>query len=131
MNKFVFTIPFVALTVAGWAQHKIERDPFVNLGQKQAVTIDHGTHTNSPVITARVHSPQPTRVAPVQQVAPKLNVLGLVTNSRQPKAIVAGEKNTFIVAQGDKLGDYRVAKIDRSGITLAYKQARYQIPLGQ
>lgn len=127
MNKFVFALPFVALTVAGWAQHKPERDPFVNLGQKQTTVVEEDAHRLTPVITPQAH---PQKAPVVKNIAPKLNVLGLVTNSRQPKAIVAGEKSTFIVAQGDKLGDYRVAKIDRSGITLAFKQNRYQIPLG-
>jgi hypothetical protein len=127
MKKIVFAIPFLVLSVAGWAQHKPERDPFVNLGQKQP-QVQQETHTNVPVVTTRAHH-QP--LARTQTPAPKLNVLGLVTNSGQPKAIVAGDKRTYIVAQGDQLGDYRVAKIDRSGITLAYKQVRYHCPLGQ
>ena len=134
MKKIVFAIPFVLLTVTGWAQHKSERDkserdPFVNLAQKQVVQRDTDTHVSPPRITP----PQAHRGDPVQSVetAPKLNVLGLVTNSRQPKAIVAGAKSTYIVAQGDKLGDYRVARIDRSGITLAYKNTRFHCPLGE
>ncbi len=130
MNKIIFAIPFVLMSVTAWAEPKTERDPFVDLSQKSPGVIlegDRPTHTQKPEITPRVHAKKPVQVV---QVAPKLNVLGLVTNSRQPKAIVAGEKSTFIVAQGDKLGDYRVAKIDRSGITLAFKHNRYQIPLG-
>ncbi|MBX3171759.1 MAG: hypothetical protein KF760_30390 [Candidatus Eremiobacteraeota bacterium] len=122
MKKIVFAISLVALTLAGWAQPKPERDPFVNLAQKNSGVVTEDE------ITPRVHTKTPVKIIPT---APKLNVLGLVTNSRQPKAIVAGEKSTFIVAQGDKLGDYRVAKIDRSGVTLAFKQNRYQFPLAK
>lgn len=129
MKKIVFAIPFVLLNVAVWAQPKPERDPFVNLAQKQVVQRDTETHVSPP----RTTTPQPHREDQVKLVetAPKLNVLGLVTNSRQPKAIVAGPKSTYIVAQGDQLGDYRVARIDRSGITLAYKQTRFHCPLGE
>ena len=131
MKKIVFAIPFVLLTVTGWAQHKPERDPFVNLAQRpaqtdQTVVVHSGG--DKAKITARVHTEDRTQKI---ESAPKLNVLGLVTNSRQPKAIVAGARSTYIVAQGDKLGDYRVAKIDRSGITLAHKQTRFHCPLGQ
>ncbi|MBN9414181.1 hypothetical protein ABS71_18440 [bacterium SCN 62-11] len=129
MKKIVFAFPFLALTVTGWAQHKLERDPFVNLAQQQQVQhLEQDTHSKIPVITTQAHhQTEMKQSAPV----PKINVLGLVTNSRQPKAIVAGAKSTYIVAQGDKLGDYRVARIDRSGITLAYKQSRYHLPLGE
>ena len=130
MKKIVFAIPFVLLTVAGWAQHKPERDPFVNLAQPkvqadQTVVIHNGGEKAK--IIPRIHTDDHKK----PEAAPNINVLGLVTNSRQPKAIVAGEKTTFIVAQGDSLGEYRVAKIDRSGITLAYKQMRYHCPIGQ
>lgn len=128
MKNIVFALPFIALTVTAWAQHKPERDPFVNLAQKQQIQhVQQDTHTRVPVITTQAHRQEAARLA---TSAPKLNVLGLVTNSRQPKAIVAGAKSTFIVAQGDKLGEYRVAKIDRSGVTLAYKQSTYHCPLG-
>ena len=130
MKKIVFAIPFVLLTVSGWAQHKPERDPFVNLAQPKVQADQHlQIHDRGETkITPQAHTQ--TRSKPMES-APKLNVLGLVTNSHQPKAIVAGTKSTYIVAQGDKLGDYRVARIDRSGITLAYKQTRYHCPLGQ
>ncbi len=129
MKKIAFAIPFV-LTLAVWAQHKPERDPFVNLGSKPTVGHDVEVHVGQPPITAQPHN-QP-RTAQVARIpAPKLNVLGLLTNSRLPRAIVAGEKNTYIVAQGDSLGEYRVARIDRTGITLAYKQMRYHCPINQ
>lgn len=131
MKKIVLAIPFVLMSVNAWAEAKIERDPFVDLSQKNSGLIvedDWNRQAKQPEIRPRVQVRPAPKVSPI---APKLNVLGLVTNSRQPKAIVAGEKSTFIVAQGDKLGDYRVARIDRSGITLAFKQNRYQIPLGQ
>ena len=129
MKKFVLALPFVALTVTGWAQHKPERDPFVNLAQKQQVQpMEQETHRKTPTITTRAHQHAAVHSS---TPAPKISVLGLVTSSRQPKAIVAGAKNTFIVTQGDQLGDYRVARIDRSGITLAYKQSRYHLPLGE
>ena len=130
MKKIVFAIPFIALTLAGWAQHKPERDPFVNLAghktQEQTVVIHDRGETGK--IAIQAHTAAQSKH--IEQ-APKLNVLGLVTHSGQPKAIVAGGKSTFIVTQGDQLGDYRVARIDRSGITLAYKQNRYHCPLGQ
>lgn len=128
MKNIVFAIPFIALTLAAGAQHKPERDPFVQMGQKPPTVVVPGeVHTPPAVITPRSH-PQ---VQMQKEIAPKLSVIGLVTNSRQPKAIVAGEKSTYIVSQGDKLGDYRVAKIDRSGITLAFKQNRYHCPISQ
>lgn len=129
MKKIMFVIPFAMLTMAGWAEHKGLRDPFVNLAQKPpAIQVDEVPHANSQPILARAHRENQAKIF---EAAPKLNVLGLVTNSLQPKAIVAGAKSTYVVAQGDKLGDYRVAKIDRSGITLAYKQTRYHCPLAQ
>lgn len=129
MKKIALAIPFV-LTLAAWAQHKPERDPFVNLASRPPVVHDTDVHVANTAITAQPH--HQTSVAQTMKTpAPKLNVLGLVTNSSQPKAIVAGEKNTYIVAQGDSLGEYRVARIDRSGITLAYKQMRYHCPMGQ
>ena len=128
MKKIVFAIPFIALTLAGWAQHKPERDPFVQMGSHSQIIIDKPVVQNPvAVITPQSH-PQPQVH---ERLAPKLKVIGLVTNSPHPKAIVAGEKSTYIVSQGDKLGDYRVAKIDRTGITLAFKQNRFHCPIGQ
>lgn len=129
MKKIAFAIPFI-LTAASWAQHKPERDPFVNQAGKTALVQESEIHTPRIQIQPRTHQKQiENRTAEMK--APKLNVLGLLTNSKEPRAIVSGDKNTYIVAQGDSLGDYRVAKIDRSGITLAYKQMRYHCPIGQ
>ena len=79
MKKIVFAIPFLVLSVAGWAQHKPERDPFVNLGQKQQ-QVQQETHTNVPVVTTRAHHKPDVRG---ETPPPKLNVLGLVTHRRQ------------------------------------------------
>lgn len=124
MKNIVFAISLTALSMACWAQHKPERDPFVQKGTP-IVLETPVAHTPAAVLTPRSH-PQASAIP-----TPKLKVLGLVTHSRQPKAIVAGQNSTYIVSQGDKLGDYRVAKIDRSGITLALKQNRYHCPIGQ
>lgn len=122
MKKIVFAFFFVLTGVGAWSEHKPERDPFVQLGQRQTTTVETVTHKKTPAMrpVAR-QQPAPRTV----KFAPKLNVLGLVTSSRQPRALLTGEKNTFIVAEGDKLGDYRVAKIDRSGVTLAFKRDYY------
>ena len=63
MKKIVFAIPFILLTVTGWAQHnpernnserdKSERDPFVNLAQKQVVQRDTDAHVSPPRINGR------------------------------------------------------------------------------
>ncbi|MBS2036970.1 hypothetical protein JST97_18410 [bacterium] len=128
MKKIAFAIPLI-LTLSGWAQSKPERDPFVNLEARTTVVQEAPIHTSSAHIQTQAHRSSALPTATRQ--APQLNVLGLLTNSKQPRAIVAGNKNTYIVAQGDRLGDYRVARIDRSGITLAYRQLRYHCPIGQ
>ncbi|MFN8608127.1 MAG: hypothetical protein U0931_11390 [Vulcanimicrobiota bacterium] len=128
MKKIAFAIPLI-LTAAGWAQPKPERDPFVNLGAAAPVIQESEPHQSRPEILTRVH--QPNSLPQTKSSSPRLRVLGLLTHSSQPRAIVAGEKQTCIVAQGDSLGQYRVARIDRSGITLAYKQTHFHCPISQ
>jgi hypothetical protein len=68
------------------------------------------------------------KVVPIV-AAPDVTVKGILLGPRGNRAIVTGPTMTFIVKQGDKLGDYKVANIDRKSVVFSFKNKKFPIKL--
>jgi hypothetical protein len=64
-----------------------------------------------------------------QIAAPEVELKGVVISPRGNKAIIQGPKMTFIVKAGDKLGDYKVASIDKRQVVFAFKDKKFPIKM--
>lgn len=67
--------------------------------------------------------------APPPVAAPDVAVKGILLGPRGNRAIIAGPTMTFIVKQGDKLGDYKVSHIDRKMVVFTFKSKKFPIKL--
>lgn len=61
--------------------------------------------------------------------APEVKVQGILLSGKGNRAIVVGPNTTFIVKQGDKLGDYKVASITNKQVVFAFKDKKFPIRL--
>lgn len=127
--KKILSISIFSLTLSllSWAQSpQPQRDPFLDLSARTAVT---------PVVPAE--NPQPPVETPRQPVVqnvthvaakelPKIGVKGILTSPAGHRAILSSADHTVIVQKGDQLGGYRVASIDRDGVTLQSKNHKYR-----
>ena len=126
MNKSIaISLAALATTLVGWAQANPDktRDPFVDLSYKAPlVVVSTSSQANAdlPVELKRsVSSSKNVRIARAE-IAPQIDVKGIVTSPYGARAILAGPQRTFIVKKGDRLGDYQIANIDHSGVTFAF-----------
>jgi len=112
---------------------KVSRDPFVKGG-------GGGEAPPPPMDTkASVNAPPPEiksggdltnqKALPPPVAAPDVSVKGILLGPRGNRAIVAGPTMTFIVKQGDKLGDYRVSHIDRKMVVFTFKTKKFPIKI--
>lgn len=111
---------------------KVARDPFVKGGGGDAPPPPPKMETKD-AGTAAVVKPggELTNQKPAEPpvAAPDVTVKGIVLGPRGNRAIVAGPTMTFIVKQGDKLGDYKVAHIDRKSVIFTFKTKKFPIKL--
>ena len=113
---------------------KVSRDPFVPGGgpPEAAAAPVNKMEAPPPASAARdtnapaVHSDQP---AQPQIVAPEVSVKGILLSGKGNRAIVVGPNTTFIVKQGDKLGDYKVAAITQKTVTFSFKDKKFPIKI--
>ena len=131
MKKSVaISLAVAATTVLSWAQMPDQgRDPFVDLSRKPVpLQTQDKTPKDGPgeIVGVGLHSPP---AAPKADPMPTIDVRGILSSPGGSRAILTGPHRTFIVQQGDRLGDYRVANIDSSGVTLAFKNQRFHCPL--
>jgi len=61
--------------------------------------------------------------------APQVEVTGMLLSPKGNMAILKGPKRTYIVKAGDKLGDYRVAAIDKKTVTFKFKDKKFPLKL--
>ncbi|MFN8609278.1 MAG: hypothetical protein U0931_17200 [Vulcanimicrobiota bacterium] len=110
---------------------KVARDPFVKGGeappppppmQEEKKGPDAGGD-QAAVIKGPATKPEPV------VAAPEVEVKGILLGPRGNRAIVTGPTMTFIVKQGDKLGDYKVAQIDRKAVVFTFKNKKFPIKL--
>jgi Tfp pilus assembly protein PilP len=67
-------------------------------------------------------------VPPVPQIAaPEVKVQGILLSGKGNRAIVVGPNSTFIVKQGDKLGDYKVASIADRRVVFSFKDKKFPV----
>jgi hypothetical protein len=116
---------------------KVSRDPFVPGGAApppppQDLKPPANVASATPKVDsggATVIAPPPgTAPAPVI-VAPEVTVKGILLSGKGNRAIVVGPNTTFIVKQGDKLGDYRVASITDKKVTFSFKDKKFPIKI--
>lgn len=111
---------------------KVVRDPFVKGGgggeaaaaPPPMQTKDTKTAVVKPGAELTNQKPPEPEVA-----APDVKVTGILLGPRGNRAIVAGPNMKFIVKQGDKLGDYRVAHVDRKTVVFTFKNKKFPIKL--
>lgn len=60
---------------------------------------------------------------------PKVEVVGIVHSGTGNRAIVKGPNSTFIVKAGDKLGDYRVASVEKRSVIFKFKDKKFPIKM--
>ena len=111
---------------------KVARDPFVKGGG------GGDTPPPPPPMTAKDAKPAEIKPRgpeltnkPVEPpvAAPDVSVKGILLGPRGNRAIVAGPTMTFIVKQGDKLGDYKVARVDRKMVVFTFKSKKFPVKL--
>ncbi|MBS2040692.1 hypothetical protein JST97_37240 [bacterium] len=110
---------------------KVARDPFVKGGEAppppppmQEDNKKPEAGGDKPPVIKGPNTPAPPPVA-----APDVAVKGILLGPRGNRAIVTGPTMTFIVKQGDKLGDYKVATIDRKSVVFTFKNKKFPIKL--
>jgi hypothetical protein len=59
---------------------------------------------------------------------PRLEVPGTVLSPTGHRAILRGPKRQYLVAVGDRLGDYRVVGITRGQVVLGRRDQRFRMP---
>jgi len=111
---------------------KVARDPFVKGG-------GGGDAPPPPMDTKAADSNKPAEIkpggaltntpAPPPVAAPDVSVKGILLGPKGNRAIVSGPTMTFIVKQGDKLGDYKVSHIDRKMVVFTFKTKKFPIKL--
>lgn len=109
---------------------KVARDPFVKGGEAPPPP--------PPLSDNKDPKPDPNKppeikggdAKPVPVIAaPDVAVKGILLGPRGNRAIVTGPTMTFIVKQGDKLGDYKVAHIDRKSVVFTFKNKKFPVKL--
>lgn len=113
---------------------KVNRDPFVH-GAAAAPPPPPPTPDKTEANTQGKSEPgkgeavitdkQPQVIVP----APEVKVQGILLSGKGNRAIVVGPNTTFIVKQGDKLGDYKVASITNKQVVFAFKDKKFPIKL--
>ncbi|MBT9588618.1 hypothetical protein IV102_35100 [bacterium] len=126
MNKSIaISMAALATTLVGWAQANPDkaRDPFVDLSYKAppvASSTSNQANSDLPVELTRSGSSTKNVRITRSEIAPKINVKGIVISPYGARAILADPERTIIVKKGDRLGDYHIANIDPSGVTFAF-----------
>lgn len=125
MKKALF-ISFLSVSLSwlGNAQSG-QRDPFMDLTARQISPVPQITSVTP---TPRVQ-PEPRLARKITPDLPKIGVKGILTSPAGHRAILASPEHTVIVKQGDQLGAFRVASIDREGVTLESRQQRFRCVL--
>ncbi|MBT9581721.1 hypothetical protein IV102_00130 [bacterium] len=114
---------------------KVSRDPFVPGGAPAetagpppiAAPTDKKGPEKGPDDGSKT-IPPPGDAAPVI-VAPEVTVKGILLSAKGNRAIVVSPNTTFIVKQGDKLGDYKVASITAKKVTFSFKDKKFPIKI--
>lgn len=115
---------------------KVSRDPFVPGGAPAetagpppiAPPVPDKQDGNKPPDDGGKVIPPPGPAAPVI-VAPEVTVKGILLSAKGNRAIVVSPNTTFIVKQGDKLGDYKVASITAKKVTFSFKDKKFPIKI--
>lgn len=111
---------------------KVARDPFVKGGEAPPAPPPMQEETKKPEAAGADKAAVikgPAAPAPPPVAAPDVSVKGILLGPRGNRAIVTGPTMTFIVKQGDKLGDYKVAQIDRKAVVFTFKNKKFPIKL--
>jgi len=111
---------------------RVNRDPFVH-GAAAPPTppppVSQASEGKQAPAPEQKGTPNITK-APVPQIAaPEVKVQGILLSSKGNRAIVAGPNSTFIVRQGDKLGDYKVASIADRRVVFSFKDKKFPIAM--
>ena len=80
----------------------------------------------SPEAPAEAATPEPP---PIEK--PDIKVTGIVRSGSGFRAILTGPENSYIVAQGEKLGSYTVTKVTSNSVTLTFKKNSFTLPMEQ
>ena len=112
---------------------KVARDPFVKGGGGGDAAVAPPPMQTKDAKPAEIKpgGPELTNQKPAEPpvAAPDVAVKGILLGPRGNRAIVAGPTMTFIVTQGDKLGDYNVAHVDRKMVVFTFKNKKFPIKL--
>lgn len=114
---------------------KVNRDPFVEGGGPVSKDTE-APPIKTPDTPPKIEKKDPNDVTlkdpkkpEVKIAAPQVTLKATLLSAKGNKAIVVGPNTTFIVKQGDKLGDYKVAQITQKQITFTFKDKKFPIKL--
>ena len=108
------------------------RDPFIPQIQIPVQTPQQTTPPSKPE-PKLVVPPQPTPVVPPlppvvkkeeKPKAPDFKITGIVWNTKRPQAII----NDQVFSVGNKINDYTIKSISKSGVSVTSGDAEYTIP---
>lgn len=142
MNRPFSLLRNVLLTAAlttsfAFAQSQTVRDPFLfNTAPttSKVIKVAPKNASAAPVSKKPAAQARPAQNVKVVQIprveAPKLTVQGIISSRTGNKAILTSDKgNTYVVTQGQKLGDYRVASVTSGKVVMKYKDQAFPLKL--
>ncbi len=136
LNKGLFLLTATALlTTAATARPEV-RDPFVNQKTPLASsTVQTPTRTNQTAPTSVSQPSTPTNVTQGQVdkviAPPEAVVSGIVTSRGTRQAILSTGQQSYMVREGQKLGDFKVRSISADSVTLVCEGQSFKLPLSK
>lgn len=112
---------------------KVLRDPFAppGVGLDTGKPADLKSKTDTPVAPPTQGGETNVSDVPAEPevAAPEVEVVGIVLSPKGNHAIVKGPNSTFLVKTGDKLGDYRVAAVEKRAVVFKFKDKKFPIKM--
>lgn len=135
LNKGLFLLTATALLATAATARPEVRDPFIN--QKAPLTPSTSSSNitrpdrPSPVVVGQPG--RPTTVTPTQAdkviAPPEAVVSGIVTSRGTRQAILSTGQQSYMVREGQKLGDFKVRSISADSVTLVCEGQSFKLPL--
>ena len=135
LNKGLFLLTATALLATAATARPEVRDPFVN--QKTPFTPStvqsHNPRPNQPPTVQASQPGKPTQVTQGQVdkviAPPEAVVSGIVTSRGTRQAILSTGQQSYMVREGQKLGDFKVRSISADSVTLVCEGQSFKLPL--
>jgi hypothetical protein len=111
-----------------------DRDPFVNMsGTSDSKITKSGAQKGKTVKAKAKEGPNGDKAKPdkeeVEIPPPNVTVQGILLSGTGNRAILTSPSMTYIVRQGDKLGDYKVSSVADKTVVFAFKDKTFKLKL--